>query len=179
MFVSTLTKLAIPVVACLVILAVTRKRGVSWRDDLGLKAASPAGAAGWLVLWLAWVAASEFVIERFGLQQAEAWPAYPPSILVMRIVAIGMAGPFFEELVARGVFFNLFRRTALGPPGAIIIVALGWALSHYRYDLPTIALVCADGVLLGLARHQSGSLWVPISMHVVGNLISIGQSLRL
>lgn len=176
--VSTLIKLVIPVGASAFILAVTRKRGVSWRDDLGLKAPQPGAAVGWLAGWLVWIAASEFAINQFGLEQAAPWPASAPFILVMRILAIGVAGPLLEELIARGVIFNLLRRTALGPIGAIVLIAAAWASTHYRYDVPTIALVGLDGVIFGLARYTSGSLWVPVTMHVVGNLISIAQSLR-
>ncbi len=100
--------------ASLFILIVIPERGISLSDDIGLRAPEPRVAAGWIAGWIAWIAASEVVISQLALQQAEAWPAYSPSILMMRILAIGIAGPFFEELVARGVFFNLLRRTALG-----------------------------------------------------------------
>ena len=95
----------------------------------------------------------------------------------MRILAIGVAGPFLEELVARGVVFNLLKRTAIGSLGAIFLIAAAWASAHYRYDVPTIVLVCLDGVIFGLARYTSGSLWIPVALHMIGNLISIGQSL--
>jgi membrane protease YdiL (CAAX protease family) len=175
--VSTLIRLVIPVAASLFILGVTRKRGMSWRDDLGLKPPPIGAAAGWLGLWLAWMAVSEFAIVQFGLQQAEPWPPYSATILTMRILAIGVAGPFLEELVARGVVFSLLKRTAIGPLGAVFLIAVVWASAHYRYDVPTIVLVCVDGVIFGLARYRSGSLWVPVGLHMIGNLISIVQSL--
>jgi membrane protease YdiL (CAAX protease family) len=38
-------------------------------------------------------------------------------------------------------------------------------------------MIFVDGIVLGLARHFSGSLYVPIAMHMLGNLFSIAQSL--
>ena len=179
LLVSTLAKLLVPAVAALVVLLVSRKRGFSWGEDLGLRRPKTLALFGWLGLWLVWIAASEVLIRVLGLDQAKAWPGYPPSILVLRIVAIGLVGPFAEELVMRGVVFHVLRRTALGPLGAIAVTAVGWSAMHYLYGPGTLALVAVDGVVLGLARHRSGSLWVPVAMHALGNLISICQSLTL
>lgn len=173
---ATLGKLIVPVVGTAFILAVTRKRGVSWRTDLGLRWPRIGVGTAWMAVWLVWIAASEVVISTLGLQQPAAWPDYPPSILLMRILAIGIVGPFFEELVARGAVFNALSRTALGPAAAIVIVAAVWAGVHYRYDLATISMIFADGLIFGLARHTSGSLLPPVAMHMVGNLVSIAES---
>ena len=133
----------------------------------------------WVGLWIAWILASELLIRAFGLAQARAWPHYPPILLTVRILMIGIAGPLAEELVMRGMIWHRLQRTAVGPLGAIVIVAVLWAAMHYRYGLGTLPLIAADGVLLGLARYRGGSLWLPIAMHVLANLISIGQSLAM
>ena len=177
LLVSTLAKLALPAAATLIALVVSRWKGVSWHDDLGLQRPKARMLVGGIGLWLAWVAASEVLIRVYGLDQAKAWPAYPAVILVLRVAAIGLVGPFAEELVMRGVLLDRLRRTVLGPVGAIVLTAIGWAGMHYAYGPGTLALVAADGVILGFAREKSGSLWVPVAMHALGNLISIGQSL--
>lgn len=170
-------KLALPAVAVLVALFVSRMRGISWHDDLGLRRPKTRDLAGWLGLWLVWMLAGEVLIRVLGLPQARPWPAYPPSILALRIAAIGLVGPFCEELVMRGVLLDRLRRTALGPRGAILVTAVLWAGMHYAYGSATLALIAADGIILGCARHRTGSLWVPVAMHALGNIISIGQSL--
>jgi len=55
LLVSTLTKLALPAAAIVVVLFATKRRGVSWQDDLGLKRPRPAMLAGWFGLWLVWI----------------------------------------------------------------------------------------------------------------------------
>ena len=67
----------------------------------------------------------------------------------------------------------------ISPLGAIVLVSAAWAVMHYRYEPMTIALIFADGLVLGAARHHSRSVWLPVVMHSMGNLFSIYQSLHL
>ena len=175
---STLSKLAIPLVIITIVLIVTRVRGVSWSQDLGLNCPRPAVWLAWLALWIAWMAAGEAAINFFGMQSATPWDDYPILIVVLRIAAIGLAGPASEELVMRGVLFDRVRRTRLGAAGAIVVLSAAWTAMHYRYDMMTLGLIFADGLVLGAARYQSRSVCVPIVMHSMGNLISIYQSLH-
>jgi uncharacterized protein len=163
--------------AIVIVLVVAAKRGVSRTDDIGLRGPRPGALTAWLALWLVWIAASEVLIRQFGLEQATPWPAYPVHIVVLRILTIGVLGPFSEESVMRGVVLFLVRRMLGNAHAAIVLVALAWAAMHYAYGPGTVALIVADGVLLGYARRRGGSLCIPIAMHSVGNLISIGQSL--
>jgi membrane protease YdiL (CAAX protease family) len=173
---STLVKLAGPVVGIAALLAIVRWKGLSWRDDLGLATPRIAIGMSWLVVWIAWMAASEYVINTFHLDQAKPWPAYPPLIVALRVLAIGLAGPAAEELVMRGGLLGRLRRTRLGPVGAVVLVAAAWAAFHVSYEPSTIALIFLDGLVLGAARITSASVWVPLVMHAMGNLISIWQS---
>jgi CAAX protease family protein len=175
--VSTLSKLGLPALTVVLVLVASKKRGLSWRDDLGFRFPKATAWMMWLALWAAWLAVGEFLIRLYGLDQAKPWPDYPAHIVAMRVVSIGLLGPLAEEILMRGLVLGLLRRTFLGAGGAIVIAALAWAAMHYSYDVGTVALIAADGILLGIARYRSGSLWVPISMHVAGNLFSIFQSL--
>jgi len=174
---TTLIKVLTPALAIALVLFLTHRRRMSWREDLGLRAPTGKVLVGWLVLWIAWVALSEVLIRELDLDQAKPWPDYPAGIVVLRILAIGFLGPGAEELVMRGLFLGRLQRTRVGPLGAILIVAVVWAAFHYSYGPGTLVLVTTDGVLFGLARVRGGSLWIPIAMHVLGNLFSLAQSL--
>jgi len=174
---STLLKLALPCLAIAVVLAISRWRGISWKDDLALVWPKPTVTATWVAIWIGWVILGEFAIRTFGLAQAAPWKPYPLLIIVLRIVAIGLLGPAAEEIVVRGVLFFRIGRTRLGPIGAIVIGAAGWAAAHVQYDGMTMLLIFLDGLVLGTARLRSRSTCVPIVMHALGNLISICQSL--
>lgn len=174
---STLMKLALPIVTIGLVLFAARRRGVSWRGGIGLCPPFWNKAAIWIAAWVAWLVISEFGINYFGLEQAKPWPSYPMAIVLLRILAIGVLGPAAEELVMRGLILHLLGRTALGPTVAVLVVATGWAAMHFAYGAATLGLVMLDGVWLGYARLKTGSIWVPITMHMIGNLLSIGQSL--
>lgn len=174
---STLLKVALPLATLALVLFAARRRGLSWRDGLGLRAPRPGPAAGFLVGWAAWLALSEFASGVFGLAAASPWPACPPSIVLLRVAAIGLLGPAAEELLMRGLALDRLRRTKLGATGAVLVVALFWAAMHVSYGPGTILLIALDGVWLGAARLGTRSIWVPIAMHAAGNLLSIAQSL--
>jgi hypothetical protein len=173
---STLLKLAIPLATIAAVLYFLRRRGLSWRHELGLAAPRAGPAALWLAAWIAWMALTEWAIVTWGLEQARPWPDYPPHIVALRVAAIGLAGPAAEEVVFRGLAIGRLRRTRLGARGAIVLAAVGWAAVHVQYGPATMAQIAADGLLLGAARVTTGSLYVPIAMHALGNLLSIWQS---
>jgi len=177
LFLSTLMKVLLPSVAVVAVLLGARRRGIAWDEGLGLCKPGAKALLGWLAFWIAWIAVGEVVINTFGLDQAKPWPDYPLQIIVLRILAIGVAGPMAEEFVTRGLFQHLLAKTRLGPYGAIALLAVLWAAAHLQYGAGTVAMIALDGVVLGLARVRGGSLWIPVAMHVAGNCISIAQSL--
>jgi membrane protease YdiL (CAAX protease family) len=175
---STLLKLALPCATIALVLLISRWRGVDWRNDLRLGWPRPSQVLIWIAIWVAWVAAGEVAIRLLGMAPPAPWKDYPPLIVVLRIAAIGILGPVSEEILMRGMIFWRISRTRLGPVGAILICAVAWAAMHYHYDWKTIVMIFLDGIVLGVARHHTRSTQVPILMHILGNLLSIWQSLH-
>jgi membrane protease YdiL (CAAX protease family) len=176
---ATLLKVATPALAIVIALVVSRVRGISWRDAIGFRAPTAASVVLWLGVWIAWTAIGEILIGALGLDQAQPWPPYPALIVGLRVLAIGLLGPAAEEIVMRGLLWSRLRLTPLGPFGALLAVAVLWSSLHVQYGAGTVALIAGDGVVLGLARMQSGSIWLPVAMHAIGNLVSIAQSMGM
>lgn len=132
MLTSTLIKLLLPSIAVIAVLFGARRRGIAWDEGLGLSTPSAKALLGWMAFWLAWIALGEVVINAFGLDQAKPWPDYALPIIVVRILAIGFAGPMAEEFVTRGIFQHLLSRTRVGPYGALVMLALVWAGAHVQ-----------------------------------------------
>lgn len=174
---STLFKVALPLLTIAIVLAVTRWKKISWRDDLALRWPKPWDALFWFGLWIGWMVAGEVAVGLFDLEPPARWPDYPLLVVVLRIAAIGLLGPTAEELVVRGLLFFRLQGTRLGPWGAIILCSALWTVVHVQYDATLLTLIFCDGLVLGAARHLGGSTLIPLAMHVMGNLYSIYQSL--
>jgi CAAX protease family protein len=175
---TLLTKVAPPVFAIVVALGVSKLRGISWRDDIGLVRPRPRVLLAWLGLWVVWMAATELAGQVLHLEPPAPWKGFSPPVILLRVLAIGLLGPAAEEIVMRGVIFHRLARTRVGAPGAVVLTAAAWAMAHVHYDRWTIGFIFLDGLVLGMARLRSRSTWVPIAMHSLGNLFSIAQSLR-
>jgi membrane protease YdiL (CAAX protease family) len=180
---GTLLKLLGPFAGIGILLLAARKGRLSRTADLALTRPAALATGAWLLGWLGWIVATELLRGALGMPPPGLWPSYPTPIFVLRIVAIGMAGPLLEELLFRGVAYNRLLRTPLGklgPFGVLAIIAAGWALIHLGSQPPAeVAFTFVDGVVLGVARWQTRSIVAPAAMHATGNLYSIGQSLGL
>jgi hypothetical protein len=90
-------------------------------------------------------------------------------------LAIVLAAPVFEELFFRGFLHSGLERTVLGVAGAIVISAGFWALVHIQYQVYEVVMIFLMGTVLGLARWLTGSIYIPIVMHGLNNLVSTVQ----
>lgn len=92
-----------------------------------------------------------------------------PVTLVLSVVFLA---PLAEEVLFRGLLFGALSRW-LSARWTIILTAVIFALIHMQaiYLLPLFLV----GLLCGWARHKSGSLAVPVLLHVLNN----GSSLLL
>ncbi len=176
-FGSTLFKLLMPLVAIVVVLVSTRKRGMSWTEQIRLVWPSPAQLALWIAVWIVWMWVSEQLISLLGIEQPKPWPAYPALIICMRIFAIGILGPIAEELVFRGVLYYRLAQTRVGTAGTVVVLSAVWASLHVQYGLPLIGMIFVDGLILGGSRWASRSVFVPMILHIIANIYSISQSL--
>jgi hypothetical protein len=87
-------------------------------------------------------------------------------------LALMVMAPLAEEIFFRGFLFTGIEGSKLGPAGAIIITALAWSVMHLQYDIYDIAGLFVGGLLLGFARLRSNSIYPPIVMHALQNLIA-------
>jgi membrane protease YdiL (CAAX protease family) len=175
--ISSLLKVLGPLFGIIVLLVVTRRRRLSWTEDLRFVWPDARDLALWIVLWLAWMAVSEWLIAVFGIPNATAWPPYPALIIFLRILAIGILGPIVEELIFRGALYFRLSKSRTGPAGAVVIPAALWAMIHVQYGWALIAMIFVDGVILGTSRWATKSVLVPVTLHILANLFSISQSL--
>ncbi len=104
------------------------------------------------------------------LAQAELLRHDTVGQIVMLFVAVGLVGPFIEEVFYRGVVWRLFESGA-GRTAAIVGTSLCFALAHAgaRDWLPLLG----TALFLGMLRAASKSLWASVLAHVVFNCLAL------
>lgn len=87
-------------------------------------------------------------------------------------LAFVIVAPLTEEIFFRGFLFKGIEGSKMGPVGAVIITSLVWAVMHTQYDVYGMVSIFLGGLLLGFARVKSNSIYPPIIMHVIQNIIA-------
>lgn len=78
--------------------------------------------------------------------------------------------PFAEEVLFRGIVLPVLVRGA-GPTAGLALTAIGFAALHA--DSGTFLALGAFSVALSLAYARTGTLWVPVGMHMLFNGVNL------
>jgi len=175
---SIATLLSVPVGVGLSVLFAWIRTGLSVEDYLGLRRVSwkvvVMGLVSVVLMGLAYDGVSvlanrpdvpEFMINAY--QTA----GFPPLLWL----AVVVGAPVVEEVFFRGFLFRGLAASPLGGPGTIVVTSLAWAVIHLQYDLHDMATIFVLGLLLGVFRLKTGSLWPPLVMHGLVNLLATVQ----
>lgn len=127
----------------------------------------------WLLVAAAVVVAFDVMTALLGRELAGEWwmevYANVKAPLVLGFATV-IAAPLFEEVFFRGFLFAGWSRGRLGVIGTVVLTAALWAAMHVQYGAYEIGQIFVLGLLLGVARHRTGSLVVPLLIHVAINL---------
>lgn len=89
--------------------------------------------------------------------------------IALAFVAVCIAAPLVEELIFRGFVYQTLRN-ATGPVLAMVISGFLFGLVHL--DIAHLLPLSALGIGLAFIFEWSGSLWVPIIVHGLFNLLT-------
>jgi CAAX protease family protein len=170
-----ITMMGAPVMVGGAVLMARLRKGIRVAAYLGLERPRAAHASRWLPIALGLVAASDL------LSWARGRPVVPELMipafqtaepLPLLLIALVVVAPLGEEFLFRGFLLPGLLGSRLGPSGAIAVTAVAWAGLHFQYDLYGMATVAASGVLLGVVRWRTGSLWMCALVHALMNAIA-------
>jgi len=100
-------------------------------------------------------------------------PAKSREIVLFFLVA-GIIGPVAEEILFRGIIYGFFRRW--GVLTALILSSIIFVLAHPTLSgIPVPQLI--GGIVFAIAYEKEGSLIVPITIHILGNMAIFTLSL--
>lgn len=94
-------------------------------------------------------------------------------------LGVGIGAPLVEEFIFRGAIWRGWRESRLGFIGTLLLTSFCWAALHEQYPLVIIVYLFTLGLVLGIAREVTGSLWVPVWMHALNNGLATAQMLSL
>lgn len=127
------------------------------------------GVAGGFLLFAATIA----LIALFGGYEITGWGSIAGALTVVGMMcAIAVA----EEVLFRGVIFRLIQQR-WGTWLALAVSAILFGLVHLVNPGATlwgaIAIAVEAGLMLGAAYVATGSLWLPIGLHIGWNITSV------
>ena len=167
---SALVKAAISGAAIALVLFKTKHLS---RETLGLVRPTQLPLTlGIMLLYFGWMLGTNALLGWRGPWDWTPWLAAPLLASILRVLAVGLLGPIAEELIFRGWFFGLLR-PRVGVAATLLLTSAGWAVLHYDYSWAVIGVILVDGLLLGLARLTSRSVYPPIVMHILYNLYAV------
>lgn len=157
-------------------LLVRARRGPPIAEYLALNAVSRKTMSEWVGVQIAAALSLSFINEALQRPPPEFISQLYGSASYLPLLwsAVCLCAPVAEEVFLRGFLYAGLAGSRIRAGGAIFVTSLIFTLLHVgQYDLADLGQIALIGVLLGLARWQTGSLLVPLAMHVALNLTSM------
>lgn len=102
--------------------------------------------------------------------------AHPFWLLAIAMVVVA---PIYEEVIFRGFMWTGLAHSPVGALGASIITSVIFAFIHFQYGWVELASIVLLAMLFSYARYISGSLYLPIVLHIVNNSLAMWQYISL
>ena len=88
---------------------------------------------------------------------------------VLLFLGVAIGAPLTEEFIFRGLLFRGWRESPLGLWGTLVVTSALWTAMHGQYGWVQLVVLFTLGIVFGLARQRTGSVWVPVGMHFFNN----------
>jgi HAD superfamily hydrolase (TIGR01509 family) len=154
---------------------VRMRPGLKVKAYLALRRAPPVEVWRWCIWLLLLLAVCDCVgsmLSRPVVPDVMVQAYQSAGLLPLLVLGVVVAAPLAEEIVFRGFAFTGLSQSRLGWAGATVVTAFMWAIIHLQYDAFGIGTVFLAGLVLGLARWKTQSVYTPMVMHVVMNLLA-------
>jgi membrane protease YdiL (CAAX protease family) len=101
--------------------------------------------------------------------RTSVWP-------VMFWISVVIFAPAFEEGFFRGFLFAGLKDSRIGVIGTIALTAVTWALLHIQYSPYGMLSILILGIVFGIVRWKTNSLWSTLFLHSLWNLVATIQT---
>lgn len=169
-----LMRILIPVGIIALIFGIIRLKKLNPRELLAWKWPQGSEKYLWIAGWIGWIAISECASSWLGISSPTKWVGKNSIYLFVTAIGMVLLAPLAEELVFRGILFARVQKS-LGKLAAVLIPAILFAALHRQYGAPEMAMILADGLILGFVRMRTGSVPLTFVLHAIGNLVAYLQ----
>ena len=167
------------IISSLLVVGVIKiKRHSILKDYLALNLPSLKTTIYWVAAFLIFMVISDFIRSNLSqdvVPEVSVKMYYSTDPILLAWIGIVLAAPIFEEIFFRGFLHKAFSKSYLKPIGATFLISFLWAIIHLQYDLIDMTVIFAAGLLIGFSRTHSKSLYIPILLHMINNLLSTIQ----
>ncbi|KMO38008.1 hypothetical protein VQ03_18320 [Methylobacterium tarhaniae] len=125
-------------------------------------------ALAWPPLQVAWTAALLLLAGHAPIRAWRLSPSLTGEVFLAWTLWLVVLAPLAEEMLFRGDLFGRLRRIA-SPSAAVAIATAVFVLCHAERGLLQPVSVLPLGVVLGVLRLWTGSLWPCIALHAASN----------
>ena len=94
------------------------------------------------------------------------------GINIIPFISSFVVAPFVEEFFFRGHLYHLIIKRKINYHLCVCICAILWTLCHMNFVFEDIIFIYFIGLVIGYARFFTGSIFVPIVMHISFNVTS-------
>lgn len=91
--------------------------------------------------------------------------------MIFKLLTLLVLAPILEEILCRGILMQYLKRYGLAV--SLIVSSLCFALLHF--DPTSLVVIFFVGMLLGMIKVSTGSLWASIIAHSVNNLVAMTE----
>lgn len=136
----------------------------------------------WFVMaFIILISIEEFTLYKLGLLETGQWSEYSNFHILIRIFSICIVAPITEELVFRGLLFTRMKNK-FGLKVAIILPSILFALLHLKLadnqnQNLLVIITFTDAIFYAVARNKTNSVYVPIILHIMSNIIALIEHL--
>jgi membrane protease YdiL (CAAX protease family) len=174
-FLLACTLFSYPFVVGFTVLFIKLRKGNTLVDYLALRKTGIKP----LLIWAGWTCGLLVLMNMLG----SLFPQDPPEIMIALIsnahiglvfITLVIVAPMVEELFFRGFMFKGISASRLGGAGAVVLSTLFWVAIHgFQYGWFPLVYLTFLGVILGMARLKTGSVFIPMILHAANNLLSV------
>ena len=170
------------VLLTLLIMAIIRAKGGDIRQYLALTPFSWVTAGPMIGILVIFMLSSQVLtnwLDKTPLDFVD--PLYQSvSSVWLLVIAMVIVAPIYQELVFRGLSWSAISEQFSKSRGTVIasiVTSIIFAVIHLQYGLYEITTIMLLALIFCYARIKSGSVLLPILLHIINNGVAMGQYL--